>query len=339
VNRAPSILYVGPLWRGGTCLQRHDALLPLCGEVLCVDTTPPGPPSLRERLFGAADRRGANAAILSHLAMREIDILWIDKGLLIRASTLAEARRLRPGCRIVGYSPDDMAARHNTSAAFRAGLRHYDIYFTTKSFGVGELLQMGCPRVRFVGNAFDPATHRPCPVSPRERDELGGPVGFIGQYERARARAIDRLARDGWPVRVWGPDWGRHGGAGAPLRIEGRSLWGGAYARAICTFDINLGFLRKANRDLSTTRSVEIPACGGFLLAERTGEHRELFEEGREAEFFGSEEELLEKTRFYLAHARARRRIAAAGRARCLRSGYSNRERLRWMLAEVREVA
>ena len=73
------------------------------------------------------------------------------------------------------------------------------------------------------------------------------------------------------------------------------------------------------------------------MLAERTEEHLELFEEGKEAEFFSSTEELIDKTRFYLQHENLRKKIAAAGRERCIRSGYDYPSRMHWMLERVRE--
>jgi hypothetical protein len=169
-------------------------------------------------------------------------------------------------------------------------------------------------------------------VSAAERERVGGGVGFVGSWEAARAESMLHLARAGIDVRVWGNRWERQQARHPKLRIEGRALYGDDYGRAINAFDINLCFLRKLNRDLQTQRSVEIPACGVFMLAERTDEHCGLFEEGREAEFFGSDDELLVKVQHYLAHPDQRRAIANAGRERCLRDGYSYHDRLLEML-------
>jgi spore maturation protein CgeB len=288
--------------------------------------------------FGPRDLAGENRKILESFKSQAWDILWIDKGLTIEPETLMEIKARYPATIIVGYSPDDMLQRHNQSRQFLAHLPLYDIYFTTKSYGVEELKSLGCQRVAFVRNAFDPATHRPMPMTSMDKLKLGGPLGFIGAYELDRATSISYVASHGIRVRVWGPNWHKCHFKDKDLVIENKSVWGHDYALALCAFDINLAFLCKRNRDLQTTRSVEIPACGAFMLAERTDEHLQLFEEGKEAEFFDSNEELLDKVKYYLAHSDERKRIAAAGRERCLKSGYSNHDRLRDMLKVVESL-
>ena len=349
------IAYVGSLDHGGTCLQRMEAMQALGHEVIAIDTQPPPPTQFRRRTWyrvkskvfrlgydrigpldcALPDYAGANAAILGALQKQSFDVLWLDKALTIESDTLLQAKAMQPELQIVGYSPDDMAGRHNQSRQFLAHLPYYDHYFTTKPPNVTELAQLGCPRVHLAGNAFAPHLHRPVEISAADRRRLGGPVGFIGDFERERADAVSFLARHGVPIRVWGGGWRR---AVRPVRgliLEDRWLWGEDYARALCSFDINLAFLRRVNRDVITTRSIEIPACGAFMLAERTAMHQATFEEGKEAEFFDSREELLETVRYYLAHPDERRRIAAAGRERCLRDGYSNDDRIRSMLEIV----
>jgi spore maturation protein CgeB len=239
---------------------------------------------------------------------------------------------------IVGYSPDDMYGTHNQSAYFLRGLPLYDTFITTKSFNVDELRRLGARNVLFIGNGFDPDTHKPMHVTPEDRCTFGGAVGFIGAWEKERGSQMLSLAKAGVGVRVWGwqPPKGLFQVKHANLVVEGRPLWGSDYVKAICGFDINLGFLRKQNRDLETTRSIEIPACGAFMLAERTKEHLILFEEGKEAEFFGSTEELISKCKFYLVHEEIRKKIAAAGRIRCLKSGYSNRDRIDAILRQIK---
>jgi len=344
------ILSIGTFWPGETCLQRFEAMKYLGHHVERIETEPNEVGKVRSltlrigrKLFrmginiryGFLDVAGVNQRIVDYISNEPFDILWIDKGLTTRPDILAEVRRISPRIRIIGYSPDDMAVRHNQSPYFLECLPLYDVFVTTKSYGVAELHALGCPRVEFCGNAYDSATHRPIPVDENDSKRFGGPVGFIGAYEVERARSMLRLASAGIPVRIWGPGWERCRFRNPNLRIERATLIGDDYARAICSFDVNLGFLRKINRDLQTQRSIEIPACGGFMLAERTNEHIALFEEGIEAEYFGSDEELIEKTRYYLNREDQRKRIAKSGRERCLRDGYSNKERLADILARI----
>jgi spore maturation protein CgeB len=98
------------------------------------------------------------------------------------------------------------------------------------------------------------------------------------------------------------------------------------YVKAIIATKINLGINSSQSRNLSSGRTFEIPASGGFLLAKRTIEHQAFFEEGMEAEFFDSAKELVDKARYYLSHNEEREAIAQAGHKRCTTSGYSWQE-------------
>lgn len=329
------ILFCGALWEGSTSKMRLEALQRLGHTVIGVDTarSPSACHSVAARAAQKAgwaiDIAGANRRLLEEARQHPVDVVWIDKGLTIQPKTLREIRKAAPRARLLHYSLDDMTGKHNQSKRYLAGVPIYDLHLTTKSYNVAELQGMGAAKVLFVNNAFSVTLHRPVVISDDDRRRLGGPVGFIGAFEKDRGDAIWFLVTAGVPVRVWGEGWGtgwkewaaRHRHPG--LTVEDRAVFGSEYAKAICSFDINLGFLRKLNRDLQTTRSVEIPACGGFMLAERTAEHLALFKAGNEAEFFGSHGELLEKCIYYLAHPETRRKISVAGRERCLRSDYS----------------
>jgi hypothetical protein len=261
------------------------------------------------------------------------DLLWLDKPLVVYPETINKFCSTNPDAQVIVYSPDDMFARHNQSAQFLSILPHIDCFITTKSFNVDELKRLGCKIVLFIDNGYDPATHRPLKLEEDDIKKFGGPVGFIGNFESERALFMNFLAENGISVRIWGPkDWKRFKSPHANLRIEYREVLGDNYARAVSAFNINLCFLRKMNRDLQTTRSVEIPACSGFLLAERSSEHLRLFREDKEAAFFSTREELLQKVNYYSKHRQERIKIARAGRMKCINSGYDYASRLKGAL-------
>jgi hypothetical protein len=330
-----SVLYVGDLARGQTCCMRRDTMAELGASVRSLDV---GPIERRGGRVARSLRRRtglgrAVARLNRELARLAADvrprIVWIDKGLLVRPATLRAIGRT--GALRVHYNPDDPFGEYRSGwRTFVRAIPEYDVHFVCRDPNVDEYRARGARRVVRYFKSFYPALHRPLALDAQERRRLGGAVGFVGAWERERADAIRALAAAGIEVTVYGPTWRRE--VGVPgLHVRPTAPFGEDYVRVLNAFDIVLCFVRRGNRDLSTSRSFEIPGCGRFMLAERTPEHEALYREGEEAEFFGSTGELVAKVRRYLGRPDEVARIAAAGRARAL-AGYTTHDRLRGLL-------
>jgi spore maturation protein CgeB len=344
------ILYAGPLNPGQTCLMRCDTLAALGHDVTPVNSAPPASlrksrrliSRIRNRFLSPFDDAEVGAQLLAEFRSKPYDMLWLDKIVTVSPGVLAELKRLQPTARLVSYNPDDPFGADIGRPFWRkflAGLPLLDVCLVPRHVNVFEYMAAGARRaiqvVPFWG--FSPEIHKPRPVD-WHRPDLDTDVGFIGGYEMDRANRMLALASAGLQVRVWGDGWEKFPHSHPNLRIEGKSLWGAAYTDVLCSCKISLAFLRKANRDLHTSRSIEIPACRAFMMAERTSEHLDLFAEGTEAEFFETADELVDKCRRYLADDEHRRAVAAAGYSRCLSSGYDNASVIQRMIDEVGSV-
>lgn len=287
------------------------------------------------------DTENTNRRLIDAASANEADIIWIEKGNMIRPATLKRLREVCPNAAICAYSEDDMFNRLNRTRAFAAGLKFYDVVFTTKSYNAepGELPTLGAKRCVMVDKAFDPEQQMPLEITDEERRAYGADVGFIGSYAPERGDDLMFLAVAGFDVRVWGNGWESFTANHENLRVERRALVNTEadlrYTKGIAATKINLGFLRKANRDLQTDRSIEIPSSGAFMLAEWSDEHARLFEDGREAAFYRDRDELVAKARHFLDHESERLEIARRGVERCIAGGYSHDDRLRFMLSEA----
>lgn len=344
------ILYVGPDYRGsnGTCWR--DAFVTLGHDVrTCNDEgADPAPASLAQRVLRkfAPSPSPRSIAAVSRLAAAEMerfrpDLTFFVKLRYVTTELLEKAAQYGPR---LSYMNDDMFNPDNQTASFHDNIRAVDWILTTKSYNVREFLGAGAANATYIPNAYDPAIHYPVEPSPVEREVLGGDVGFIGTFRRDRADFLARLKAGAMDVRlnVWGGGWDKmsradnwdRAWAWRCLRpcVHRAELFCEAMGKAIQSSRLMLGLLFRKNRDLHTSRSFEIPACGGFMLAERTEEHRLYFEEDKEAVYFDGLDELADKIRFYVAHDDIRTRIAAAGYRRCLSSPYTYVDRARTAL-------
>jgi spore maturation protein CgeB len=293
-------------------------------------------PSLLYRIFWKLkiplDTTYVNKKIMRAIRCSPFDVVWIEKGNMIWPLALWQIKKHAPLAKLISCSEDDMYAAHGHSLWYRIGLRHYDHVFTTKTYNLSELKQFSAKETRLFLESYDEHIHKPMKLTEAEHVRFSCDVGAIGAFEKERAEALIYLAKNGVQVNVWGNDWSGLVNQHPNLVVKNEYLFGEDYAKAICATRINLNFLRKINRDEITSRSVEIPACGGFMLGERTDRHLEFFKEGKEAEFFGSNQEMLNKIRYYLVNDEKRKNIARAGRDRCVTSGYSMRVQLEQML-------
>jgi hypothetical protein len=341
------ILFIGDLNEYGRGFQRYRTLKKMGHDVVAFSHTRVSSPTHIESpslLFRIAwklrvpfDTTKVNGNI--HDAIRDslFDIVWIEKGNMILPWTLRRIKKSLPNAWLISVSEDDMYASHGHSLWYRFGLRHYDLVFTTKEYNLSELKLFGATSTKLFLDSYDENLHKPMQLTGVDRERFSCDVSAVGAFEKERAEALLCLAEHGVQVIVWGNDWGGQVNLHPNLIIKNEFLFGEDYSKAICATKINLNFLRKINRDEVTSRSVEIPACGGFMLSERTARHLEFFEEGKEAAFFGSNEELLKKVKFYLEKTVERETIAQAGMERCKKSGYSMRSQLDQMLRTASE--
>ena len=339
------ILYVGAVYQGGTCYDRMRIMRDMDLEITAFDTTAylnDGTKiarSLRHRTKMGLNVKRLNRDLFNAVSRSDgITHIWFDKAVLIWPATLKKLRKTTRAV-LIHYTPDPQILFHR-SRHFINSIRLYDLLFTTKPFELDLYKELGAHSVHLTYQAYDKNRFYPRELSEQDFIKYKTDVAFIGHYEKHRADCIKALVDSGITIKVWGRHWPQFARRHRWARkiVMGKSIVCEDYCMALSAASICLGLLSKLVPETTTTRSFEIPACGAFMLAERTKEHTELFDEGREAEFFSSRHELVEKAHYYLKHSEERQRIAAAGRQRCLKSGYSYQDRLKEILGKIEGI-
>jgi len=168
-------------------------------------------------------------------------------------------------------------------------------------------------------------------------------VSFIGQYKSGRAKVIDELRRAGINVRCFGFGWkGGKVSHEEMLNIFGRSkiclnltdrkglLDLSVIARIFLKKSINrivpdFHFIDNLRAYLhfpichTHARPFELAGCGSFVISGFSEDIGKYYKENKEMVFYRNNAELIEKTKYFLAHDAEREQIARAGYERTIR--------------------
>lgn len=315
------VIYIGQLQQGDTCLERMRVLEEFGWSIVPFNIKPYL--QARSRILSSVQHRlllgpGVSAFNNDVISMVRnigaVDIIWVDKGRWLRDDVLDDIKQIT-GAIAIHYTPDPAFTFH-TSRYFKACLPIYDLCVTTKRYELSDYSINGAKDTLFTLQGIDDRFERlsECQILNQRPIDLM----FIGHKEQHYIDVISHLMPRNNSLRVYGPGWSTLGQNRKWHDIVLGSVWGDDYVKTLAKGKIGLGLLSKFYPDAFTTRSFEIPAAGSMLIAERTAEHQELFEEDKEAIFFDTKEELSEKISFYLAHDSARIEIAKLGRYRTL---------------------
>ena len=140
------------------------------------------------------------------------------------------------------------------------------------------------------------------------------PVVFIGtgRHRRMpveRLRMVDRLRDAGIRVVTWGYHWAQHPDARAPVSGDGLVR---AYSQAQLALD-----LTRTDTNIGC-RIFQAPMCGTPVITRRRPDVQELFTEDKEALYYGDDDELVSKVRWYLKRPGLLQKIGVRARARGL---------------------
>lgn len=327
MSKVLSILYLGPI--SGTCLDRANALRRLGHQVEHVDLRLLLPKT--QWVDRIVWRLGGN--LLAPLLMRGLanklngkrfDLCYVDGGELVTPSVITLLRLHTK--KIINYNIDDPFGSRDGRrySAYLKSLISYDLCVVMRDENVDEAKALGAKNVMRVYMAADEVSHSPRLLNKGDA-QWASDVLFLGTWMPERGPFLLDLINLGLPLTIRGSNWHK-----APEWPQLRRHWkggpigGDSYAKAIQSAKVNLGLLSKGNRDLHTTRSLEIPALRGLLCAERTPEHLSMYTEGQEALFWSDAEECAAMCQFALQDETRRQGISKAGHQRIRKNGHYN---------------
>jgi hypothetical protein len=332
-------LYLGT--RDGTSLDRANALLRLGHRVDHIDLRrllPQTPWMYRVtwKFGGQVFAPWILHALPKRLAGKRYDVCYVDSGEWVTPRIIKLIRRYAKI--VLNYIIDDPFGARDVARfrAYRASLSHYDLCVVVRPDNAIEAKEAGAKRVLRVFMSSDEVAHAPRLLTEEDRIRWGTEVLFLGTWFPERGPFLLQLIKLGVPLTIRGTNWNK-----APEwpalqpAWKGGPLLGDDYAKAIQCAKVNIGLLSKGNRDLHTTRSLEIPALGGLLCAERTTEHLGMYVDGIEALFWSDAEECASACMRALGHEEERRKIATAGQARNIANQIRNETVMSEILASA----
>lgn len=232
----------------------------------------------------------------------------------------------------VHLSYDDISNLENVTTDYLKFESYWDVICTNKIYNVIELETRTSSRIIYFQNAYNPRLH----INIRPFESRENHFGFIGANRKDR-RDLPRQLQRVSPMKavVAGPRWKRTYPIGLKNILFLPEVIDEEYTRLGNSIQIGLCLLNSANRDQITTRSFELPALGQLIVGQKTQDHEQLLEHGREAFWFETLDEMIDVSKAILENGSFASKIAEAGFKRITTQKNTYMDRAQYILAAL----
>jgi len=190
--------------------------------------------------------------------------------------------------------------------------------------------QHGSKKIKLVTQGFAPDFFGIDGQGPGKKNSYYADTAMIGSmghpFYKKRCELVTLLRKNAVDIKWWGPRLSRQF-KNIPYFLGGvHRAWAGkeAYMKDFADVIRNVKIFIGQDADIPlsgislSNRVFAVTGCGGFYLARKTPGICAIFEIGEEVDVFESDEEMLEKVKFYLQNDNKREQIALAGQKKVL---------------------
>ncbi len=331
------ILYIGKLGDGQTSYSRMIGLKKNGHNIKKIDTTYylyPNNPLMRkfQNYFHYGIRiNSLNREVLKNVKKYNPNMIWIDKGNLIQKETLYKIRSIQKPPMIIHYNTDDIKYKNHGFKEYLDSLDLYDVHITTNRFNYEELKSLTSKQIILSEIGYDSELFFPGIT----KSKISNRVIFVGHYEREYFKYLGNLMNNEVEIELHGSGWNLKLPPSKRKYLKSYGLWGRRYANLLRSSNIGIGLYSTLNRNHTSGRIFEIPACNTMLVAKRNEILENLYKEDVEAIFFDCKEELFDKVVFYKKNDTLGNQIAKQGYLRLQNNKCSWTDRITDILKEL----
>lgn len=277
--------------------------------------------------------RQINSNFLKAVRKDKADFILVLQGKHLLSQTVQLTKEY---CRYIAnwHIDDFLNPCVNNSKFLRSSLKYYDCIYSARKHLSCDYYRYGARRVEWLNWFYYPEKQYPLELAENDTLKWGGDIAFIGTWSKYREKMINNLR--GFNIKIWGAHWNKaERDFKRNFNVVYKEAWFEEMSKVVNSTKIIIDVLTKENRDAINLKNFQIPACGGFLITERTEQLLELFEEDKDIVCYSTVEELRAKCEYYLEHENERKKIAQNAYAKVVKGNNTLLDRAKQILDTV----